>query len=82
MLYMFRTIISPSSGASFNKLYWYSLKNKDYSQEFVHLVGLYTHCNMMHCTYNVKVTSCINVVTLHYFHCVFHIYFNWPDEGL
>ena len=29
-------------------------KNKDYSQEFVHLVGLYTHCNMMHGIYNVK----------------------------
>ena len=22
--------------------------------EFVHLVGLYTHCNMMHGTYNIK----------------------------
>ena len=58
-LYMFRTIISPSSGATFNKLYnavgtcryvWLLIqqpdvpaKNKDYSQEFVHLVGLYTH---------------------------------------
>ena len=30
------------------------MKNKDYSQEFVHLVDLYTHCNMMHGTYNVK----------------------------
>ena len=63
-LYAFRTIISPSSGATFNKLYsaigtcryvWLLCGyRKDYSEEFVHLVGLYTHCNMMHGTYNVK----------------------------
>ena len=64
-LYMFRTTVSPSSGATFNNLYsaigtfryvWllYTAarrENKDYSQEFVHLVGLYTHCSMMHDTY-------------------------------
>ena len=25
-----------------------------YQQEFLHLVGLYTYCKMMHCAYNVK----------------------------
>ena len=35
-LYLFRTNDSPKEAESFNE------KNKDYSQEFVHLVGLYT----------------------------------------
>ena len=52
-LYMFRTIISPKHVQSFNEK-----KNKDYSQEFVHVVGSYTHCNMMHGTYNVKISTC------------------------
>ena len=30
------------------------MKNKVQSWKFVHLVGLYTYCKMMHGTYNVK----------------------------
>ena len=105
-LYIFRTITSPSSGASSHKLYkalqasvavawmyihaiatlaWqhehtnslYSLwddapddglvivrnmysqimDNKDHSWELLHLVGLSTHWNIMHGTYNVKFLS-------------------------
>ena len=37
---MFRTNDSPKHVEPFNE------KNKDNSQEFVHLVGLYTHCNI------------------------------------
>ena len=32
-----------------------TMKNKDHLQESVHLVGLSTHCNMMHGAYNVRV---------------------------
>ena len=42
LLYMFRSIISPSSGATFNKLYSAIGTCRSYLQEFVHLVGLYT----------------------------------------
>ena len=37
--------------------------DKDYSQEFVHLVGLYTHCNMTHGTYNVKFCGKFGFIT-------------------
>ena len=47
-LYMFRTIIIPSSGAT-----------------FVRLVGLYTHCNMMHGAYNVKRIYTVSIYLLY-----------------
>ena len=33
------------------------MKNKDYLKESVHLVGSSTHCNVMHGTYNIKLTD-------------------------
>ena len=32
-------------------------ENKDQLQEFVHLVGSFTYCSMMHGTYNVKLSN-------------------------
>ena len=46
---------APDDGLMIVRNMWSQImKNKDYSQESVQLVGLYTHCNMMHGTYNVK----------------------------
>ena len=71
---MFRTIISPKHVEPINE------KNEDYSQTFVHLVGLYTHCNIMHGTYNAKNAYYINVMQLHTF--VFLFYDSWRFEGI
>ena len=63
-LYMFRTIISPASGATFNKLYS-AIGTCRYVwlqpgvPASVHLVGLYTHCNTMHGAY-IKIKLCLS----------------------
>ena len=33
------------------------MENKSNHKNFVHLVGLYTYCKMMHGAYNVKLTE-------------------------
>jgi hypothetical protein len=40
------------------------MKNKDYSQEFVHLLDLFTHYNKMHGTYNVKLVFAVEETSL------------------
>jgi hypothetical protein len=50
MIYMF-WMSDSSKTCRASKKQW---NKKDYLQEFVHLVGSSTHCNMMHGTFNVK----------------------------
>ena len=55
--------ISPSSGATFisctSHLVYTKWKIKSNHKNFVHLVGLYTYCKMMHGVYNVKLRLCL-----------------------
>jgi hypothetical protein len=61
------------------------MKNKDCSLEFVHLVGLYTHWNTMHCTYNVKVLSGVsdfNVPTLPVLNAITYVIGNCEKKNV
>ena len=40
------------------------MENKDNSYDVLHLVGLSTHCNMIHGTYNVKKYTYIHIYIL------------------